>query len=213
MGMKLRLFGLCVVAACYVAPIAADFHGLFEHGLFEHHVEGHEYAPQLSTFEAALQKLRSLEAQSVGIVEDVIDQIREPSLSEIDNTLLSDDHPHKLMAGLEIKTPGSNAASGSRRLGKAEPVRKAGKSETESSRRRLGGGGGSGPAGIGGSTTSSVSVVTNGASSAAGTLPPSSAAITSDFYRFESVTLPTFVNWTMTKVSTFVHFEGSVSTF
>ena len=219
-GGHLLIFALCGVVASYVLPASAEFHGLFTHGSFEDFVAGHEYAPQPSTFEAAYAKLRKQKKPAAEIVEDVVEEVYR-SLPEIDDSLLPDGHPHKKPAGF-VKLPSSNAMFGTRRLGAIDAAVKPAPAQSqaqESETRRLlqlhevqeeigrrvlkSGGDGRGPA----------AVVTNGANAPGATKAPSMAAIGSDFFRFGSVTLPTFVNWTQTKVATYVHFEGSVSLY
>ena len=217
MGRQLTLIASCIVVACCVVPAAAKLHGLFEYGSFEDYTAGHEYAPQLSSFEAAPIKIHNREEQSAKYV-DVAGKRFELLSPEVDDISLATDHPHKRPVELVVKTSSSPARSGNRRLGTVEHPRRdesgrlSQSSEMENEiRRRILVGQTVPPAGLGGSTTLSVSVVSNGLNSPGATTAPSTAAIGSDYFRFGSVTIAPSVNWTMTQVSTFVHFEGAVS--
>ena len=218
MGGPLTIIASYIVVAFCVVPTAAEFHGLFEYGSFEDYTAGHEYVPQLSSFEAALLKIHNREEQSAKYLEDVTGKRFELFLPEVDDISLATDHPHKRPVELVVKTSSSPARSGNRRLGTVEHPRRdesgrlSQSSEMENEiRRRILVGQTVPPAGLGGSTTLSVSVVSNGLNSPGATTAPSTAAIGSDYFRFGSVTIAPSVNWTMTQVSTFVHFEGAVS--
>ena len=215
---QFALFAALVVVAFCAIPTAAKFHGLFEYGVFEDYVAGHEYVPQLSSFEAALLKIHSLEVEGVKHLEAVMGRKSELLLPEVNGISLALDHPHKRPVEPSVKTSSRPAKSGNRRLGtvehphEVESRRVAQRLEMENEiQRRILVAQTTPPAGIGGSTTKSVSVVSSGMRSPEMTAAPSTAAIGSDFFRFGSVTPPPSVNWSLTQVSTFVHFEGAVS--
>ena len=218
MGGQLALIVSCIVVAFCVVPTAAKFHGLFEYGSFEDYTAGHEYAPQLSSFEAALIKIHNRKELSAKHLEDVTGKRFDLLVPEVDDISLATDHPHKRQAELVVNTSSSPAMSGNRRLETVEHPRGdesrrlSQRSEMENEiHRQILVGQTVPPAGLGGSTTKSVSVVTNGLNSPGAMTAPSTAAIGSDYFRFGSVTMAPSVNWTMTQVSTFVHFEGAVS--
>lgn len=217
MGGQVTLIVSCIFVAVCVVPTAAKFHSLFEYGSFEDFTAGHEYAPQLSSFEAALIKIHNRKEESAEQLEDVTGKRLELLFPEVDDVSLAT-HPHKRPVELVVKTSSSPAISGNRRLGTAKHPRGdedrglSQRSEMENEiRRRILVGRTVLASGLGGSTTKAVSVVSNGLNSPIATTAPSTAAIGSDFFRFGSVTVPPSVNWTMTQVSTFVHFEGAVS--
>ena len=237
MRHQIFLIAMFVAAACHVVPTTADFHGLYEYGSFEEFKAGHQYVPQLSTFEAALNKIRSLEAQGGKLAKDVSDRLSS-RLSK--NSSLLAGHLHNL--GLSKATTNSAASvSTIRRLGTflrnldAQPLEVA--SQEREGRRLDDGGNGdkgdnqgngqgkgkgkknkdgssSGNTDVNSNTVTNldpVAVVTNGVKAPGTTAAPSTAALGADFFRFGSVTLPSFVDWSITGASTFVHFEGSVS--
>lgn len=185
---------------------------------------GHEYSPQPSAFEAALTMIRSLESGGAGQGINAIEEYDRPPIPAIDGSLLPSGHPHKTSAstflmktrrlGTLSHSPGAIPTALNQpalhKEGERRRLLQLSEMKDEVERRMLGGD--ESASGIGGSTTNPVAVVTNGVNAPSVTSDPSSAAIGSDFFRFGSVTLPTFMNWTMTRVATDVHFEGSVST-